>query len=58
MLNLCLNDWEQLFLLRKWVTKLTFYGFEDVWSDFLFLSNQLTNTKQKLTGMRKMEVFW
>ena len=34
MLNLCLNECEKLFLLHKWVTKLTFYGFEDVWLDF------------------------
>ena len=37
MLNLCLNEWEKLFLLQKWVTKLTFYGFEDMWLD-LFIS--------------------
>ena len=34
MLNLCLNEWKKLFLLHKWVTKLTFYDFEDVWLDF------------------------
>ena len=35
MFNLSLNEWEKLFLLHKWVTKLTFYGFEDVWLDFI-----------------------